>query len=436
MRHNLGLWIIWNMVLIGLWFVAAQCSSPPNMPIAQEVKATASPTETQTPQTPVTPILNLIENSPPQITGFVLPPDSVLTDAEINIQVNVDRNGHKIKDYQWTTSAGKASIIKGNGTTIITFQAPQSPGSYEVRVTLIYEGGSPVEDSTMVEVVLPPTPTPTHTSTSTPTFTPSPTHTPSATPTSNIRYIDKDINLREGPGENYPIIEFLFAKTGVEIIGRIVSGDWFHVDPTTSDEGWISALAFQTPVVLTAIQIETPPPTPTPTLTPTLAPTPKLVEPENGFNSPGTRPGLTWEWGDIILSENYYYEVKIFLEDQSDPIDVAWLQIPCYRYDDVSEGKKDQTWKFYWEVAVVQGTHGTPKQWSPVNMCSQQWSNDIEVWDPGLITETIRISGVSEHRQVTVIVEPPATPGVPPGGDNDNNGGGGGGGGGSGGGDD
>jgi hypothetical protein len=338
--HNCGLWRMRTSgaILLGLLLVAAQCNSTPE------------PTPTPT-----------VKADPPKIIGFTLnPPGSLFPETRISIQVNVSCNGHKIDHYWWVVGAGEGSIVNGNGEPLVTYQAPKTPGSYEVRVELEYKGGPTVKDSTMVEVIPEPTLTPTGTPTPTPTgtLTPTPTPTPTGTPTST---------------------------------------------PTNTP----------TPT-LTPTPTVTPTPIPTPTPNPTLAPAPALNTPEDGFVSGGTRPDLIWHWEGSVLDSDYYYEVSIWLEDQQDPIDVAWVQYPCYRYDQVPEGKKGQTWEFQWRVAVVKGKPGEKKQWSPVEPCSK-WPT-VSVWDPGLLTETVRISAISEQRLVKVIVEPPITPGCPPGG--------------------
>ena len=168
----------------------------------------------------------------------------------------------------------------------------------------------------------------------------------------------------------------------------------------------------------------TPTNTPTVTLTPTptLAPAPVLLTPENDFLSNGERPDLIWGWGDVTQDYNYYYEVTIWLEDQTDPIDAAWVRYPCYRYDEVKEAEYGQTWRFRWSVSVVNGTPGSEKQWSPIQPCGPWVDNVIQVWNPGLSTSTLKISGISEQRWVTIVVDSPTSPGPPPKSDGGGNG--------------
>jgi hypothetical protein len=329
-------------------------------------------------------------NPPPEIIGFTLcPSDSLFPGAEIRIQVDVRRNGHHIDYFHWLVETGEGVITDGNGTSRITYQAPNSPGTYQIDVELEYEGTERVRGSATVEVV------------------PEPTRVPTDS-------VAITINLRSGPSTDYTIIGYLLMGTEVKILGRNNAGNWFFID-SGSQQGWISGIAFQTtPVVMPTLPILTPSPSPTPSPPPTLLSAPTLIAPDDGSESGGTRPDLIWQWEGNVLDSDYYYEVSIWLEDQQDPIDVAWIQYPCYRYDQVPEGKEGQTWEFRWRVAVVKGKPGEKKQWSPVEPCSK-WPT-VSVWDPGLLTETGRISAISEQRLVKVIVEPPPIPGCPPGG--------------------
>lgn len=392
----------------------------------------------------------VVELPPLEIRGFVI------VDATGRL-VDIDnlRPGEQIYITAEVTSdlsstfiwqGGSGVILEGNGTETIFYRVPDVPGEDRIEF-VVQQGSQRVNEPITINVVTPPstltptntptpvlpnppsrTPTPTPTDTSLPTNTPmsTPTHTVTHTPTPmpKIHFIDKDINFRKGPGTNYPIIGFLSVGTEVEILGRNNAGDWFFVSLETSSKGWISDLAFRELIVLADVPVQTPPPTPTFTPIPTPVSAPILIAPENAAEFVETRPDLIWIWdGDIIQDDNFYFEVKTWLNDKKDPIDVAWVRYPCYRYDEVIEGVEDQVWEFRWNVIVVKGIPGEPKSWSPVEPCGQ-WST-VPVWDPGLITQTVAISEISEKRLIKVIIGPSATLGVPPGGedDDDDNGG-------------
>ncbi len=315
-------------------------------------------------------------------------------------------------------------LIKDTLPDVVQLEASPTPLPPKVSNIAISPTNTPTPSPTPTNTPTY-TPTPTSTNTVTPTNTPIPTptytvtHTP--TPIPNIHFIDKDINFRKGPGTNYPIIGFLSVGTEVEILGRNNTGNWFFVSLETSSKGWISDLAFRESIVLASVPVQTSPPTPTFTPTPILISAPILIAPENAAKIDETRPDLIWIWDeDITQDDNFYFEVKTWLNDKKDPIDVAWVRYPCYRYDEVIEGGEGQVWEFRWNVIVVKGIPGEPKQWSPVESCGQ-WPS-VSVWNPGLITQTITISEISEKRLIKVIIGSSAIPGVPPGGKDDDDG--------------
>lgn len=180
------------------------------------------------------------------------------------------------------------------------------------------------------------------------------------------------------------------------------------------------------PTELPTVAPTEPPPSPAATDTPTTPPAPPLASapillaPDDGIEVSGTRPDLLWWWdGDITANGNYYFIVTIWLEDQRDPIDVAWVKYPCYRYDQIPEGKEGQTWEFRWRVTVVEGIPTDNKSWSPVETCGP-WPHPVEVWNPGAVIR--RVAGESEVRSVKVVVEPPiSVDPCPPGGCKDDN---------------
>jgi hypothetical protein len=306
--------------------------------------------------------------------------------------------------------------------TFILTRIPKTPSSTPILIT---------PEATTPSVVvntpspLPTTPLPKATTPSPDSIIPTPTNTFTATPIPKAQVIAVNgLNLRSGPGVVYDIIGFLNKGDNLIVKGFNANNNWVQVIVVKLGiEGWVSTDSnlVQISGDLTNIPIvKNIPPSPTP------IPAPKLISPQDGFESVGDRPDLIWGWGDITQKEDYYYEVTIWLQGQPNPIDVAWVQYPCYRYDQIPEGKEGQIWTFWWTISVVKGTPGKLKQWSPVQSCNY-W-RDVSVWDPGLIKETRKISEISEWRSVKVIVQSPTTSDPLPIENNNNNDDGGGGG--------
>lgn len=131
-----------------------------------------------------------------------------------------------------------------------------------------------------------PTPTPTYTPQTNPTATRPPTQTPNApataTPTrdpSLATVTVSALNLRTGPGTNYPVIVALGQGTSLRVLGQESSGYWINVrvlsGSANGQVGWLAKI--YTDFAGTAPIVATPPPpntaTPTRTTPPTATPT-------------------------------------------------------------------------------------------------------------------------------------------------------------------
>jgi uncharacterized protein YgiM (DUF1202 family) len=87
---------------------------------------------------------------------------------------------------------------------------------------------SPTLTLTPTETTIPPSPTNT--------FTPSPTP-----PVIGVIASLQSVNVREGPGVNFAILEALQPGTGVEILTQDGEGRWYNIRMPDGVEGWISA---------------------------------------------------------------------------------------------------------------------------------------------------------------------------------------------------
>jgi uncharacterized protein YraI len=166
----------------------------------------------------------------------------------------------------------QSAVPEGQATFPVTLRwTPSAPGSYTLEMRAYDREGTASAPTTVmvtaVEGQAGGTPTPTL-----PGETPGPAGPATAVTTA-------DLNVREGPGENYPVLALLPVNTSVEITGKTPDGTWWQIvyPQGTGGRGWIYAPftrasnADNVPVVLTPVP---PTPTPTPTLTPTLSPTP------------------------------------------------------------------------------------------------------------------------------------------------------------------
>ncbi|HMQ55734.1 MAG TPA: SH3 domain-containing protein, partial [Anaerolineae bacterium] len=121
-----------------------------------------------------------------------------------------------------------------------------------------------------------PTATPTANPTIVPTRVPAPIPAPPVGAGVAQLAVNANLNVRAGPGTNYPILGVLLYGQKAEIIGRNPQGDWWQVRfaGTYNDHGWVSA-AYATAVNISNVPIVyAPPPPPPPPAKPTATPPP------------------------------------------------------------------------------------------------------------------------------------------------------------------
>jgi len=84
----------------------------------------------------------------------------------------------------------------------------------------------------------------------------------------------EQINVRSGPGTEYPTVGVLVTGELAPAKGRSVGGDWIQIVYVGVEGGlaWVYA-PLVTPVDVVSLPIVEPPPTPTPRVTPTIDPT-------------------------------------------------------------------------------------------------------------------------------------------------------------------
>jgi uncharacterized protein YraI len=82
------------------------------------------------------------------------------------------------------------------------------------------------------------------------------------------------INVRSGPGTDYPSVGLLVVGELAPVKGRSAGGDWYQIvySGTEGGLGWVYA-PLVTPYGVVSLPIVEPPSTPTPRVTPTIDPT-------------------------------------------------------------------------------------------------------------------------------------------------------------------
>jgi hypothetical protein len=148
----------------------------------------------------------------------------------------------------------------------------------------------------------PPTLTPVSEATST--SNPTPTATSTATPTSVIPQVvaSVTVNIRSGPGPNYPVVGSLSPGISLRVTGQNEQGTWWQVQQVDGPIGWVAASVVEARDV-DGIPIAQAPPPPEPTPTPVSEATPTPTRPKYQFEPTGwyddTNYGLTRFLGNI-----------------------------------------------------------------------------------------------------------------------------------------
>ncbi len=205
------------------------------------------------------------------------------------------------------------------------------------------------------------TPTPTSTPTDTPTPTPiPPTPTPTDTPTPlpPAAIPTTNMNVRQGPGTNYPIIGSARAGQAYLIIGKNPRGDWWQIDyrgragwlyaPLTTPQGNVAEVAIATNIP--------PPPTPTPVPTPTPPPPPPA--PRYEYNKAVVQrcdpnPGVTYVNGTVYRNHQRYNGAKVVYSYQPDG---PWVTAPAI--SGPHPGYPDWAPGFYSHIIGANGPRG------------------------------------------------------------------------------
>ena len=213
------------------------------------------------PETPTPTVTQTTTSLPPTLTPTVTPTPELATATAIVVQLAPQ-----------TTATLSISIpggvpVAGGGTPL--------PGLIPGLVPGLLTPGQPVTPTAPLPLFTP-TVTPTPAVIATPTTTPSPT----VTPTPFVLVATGLVNLRAGPGVDYPLVAQLGPNIPVAIVGQNPEGTWYQICCVNGGSVWVAENHIQvvndaTEVLLVlADAAPTATPTGTPTETPTITPTP------------------------------------------------------------------------------------------------------------------------------------------------------------------
>ena len=163
-------------------------------------------------------------------------------------------------------------VEAASATPVPPTDAPTSPPPTATQepptATLVPPTETP-EPPTATPVPPTATPVPPTATLESPTATPvPPTSTPEPGPAAPQAVPNGNMNMRGGPGTNYPVVGSATGGTSYEITGKNEDGSWYEICCTGEDKGWLSAglvaVEGDTDAIALAEDIPEPPPTPTP----------------------------------------------------------------------------------------------------------------------------------------------------------------------------
>jgi len=209
--------------------------------------------------------------------------------------------------FAWLFQTPPDTLLVSTNTPIPTF----TPTSTATPLTLVR--------------ITPATPTPSPTPSATPVPTATPTDLPTATPTPVIPQVvsSSTVNIRSGPGINYPVIGSLPPGNPLVVVGRNEQGSWWQIQFSEGAVGWVAGSVVETKDV-GGISIAQAPPPPQPTATP-VPPTP--TRPQFQFEPTGwygdTNHGLTRFLGTIT-------------DVNGNPVNGVYVEAQCGTYRVIS----------------------------------------------------------------------------------------------------
>ncbi len=193
--------------------------------------------------------------------------------------------------------SNRRQIAKGPPVALAVTPTP-NPTSVILVENTATELPPAVDTATVTPTAIPVVDTPTAT------LLPPPiTFTPTPAPVNPQVTAPNTVNMRAGPGTNYPVVGTLTAGISLPIVGKNDDGSWWHVHQTDGSVGWVAASVVETNTSdisgVPIVQAPPPPVIPTATSEPAIS-TPR---PQHQFEPTGwyddTNRGLTRFLGTI-----------------------------------------------------------------------------------------------------------------------------------------
>ena len=176
-----------------------------------------------------------------------------------------------------------------------------------------------------------PTPTSTPVMPATPTELPPPTDTPA--PAQPQVVAGTTVNVRSGPGTNYPVLTALPPSVAVPVTGRNESSTWWQIQGPDGSTGWVAGSVVQATNISNVPFVAAPPPPqqpPTPT-----SPPPPPAQPQYQYEPTGwfadTNYGLTRFLGNIS-------------DANGNPVDGVFVEAQCGSFRIISNPSGPVGW--------------------------------------------------------------------------------------------
>lgn len=202
------------------------------------------------------------------------------------------------------------SVLQNQNTVRVLAQVENGGISAEAFLSIFSSPDQPTETPPSIEPGEPGA-----TVTLTPTETPLPTDTPTSVPA--LATTNANLNVRSGPGTDYPVLGVLSTGQTVEITGVSADYRWWQVklSGVPNDRGWVSAFYVnaENTANVPIVQPSTAPPTAPPTSTSTATPTP----------SPTSTPVVITDWRGEYFNNTSLSGSPVLVRNDSS-VDFNW----------------------------------------------------------------------------------------------------------------